>query len=84
MVNDEALRAWTNKFILIMLSIMGVMVIVYLGVISFYPIPADNTRIVDTTQGFLMGTVLNAVISIFTQFLLPKNKEEDENEKKDN
>lgn len=79
MPKDEALKAWTQRFTLIMLAFMGFAVIIYLALISFYPIPEENTRIVDTTQGFLMGTVLNAVISIFTQFLIPKKDlEQDE------
>lgn len=68
---------WSRRYTLIMLSIMGFAVIGYLALISFYPIPPENTRIVDTTQGFLMGTVLNAVVSIFTQYLVPKRDMED-------
>jgi hypothetical protein len=80
MGENNLMSPWTQRFVLIVLAFMGIMVIAYLALISFYPIPAENTRIVDTTQGFLMGTVLNAVITIFTQFLIPK-KESNSDEK---
>ena len=81
---NNLMNPWTQRFVLIILAFMGILVIAYLALISFYPIPTENTRIVDTTQGFLMGTVLNAVITIFTQFLIPKKDViQDEKPKRD-
>lgn len=32
----------------------------YCVAVSFYPIPSQNTRVVDTITGFLLGTILSA------------------------
>lgn len=36
------------------------LVFAYCVAVSFYPIPTQNTRVVDTITGFLLGTILSA------------------------
>ena len=36
------------------------MVFLYCVAVSFFPIPTQNTRVVDTITGFLLGTILSA------------------------
>ncbi|AWW32184.1 hypothetical protein DN752_19690 [Echinicola strongylocentroti] len=78
MTKEEALKAWKQKFALRILGGMALLGLTYLLAISFMKIPEGNERIVDTTQGFVMGTLLSSIISVLTSYLLPSEKEDEE------
>lgn len=41
----------------------SLMASLYIGAVTFMPIPADNIRIVDTIIGFLLGTIVSTVMT---------------------
>ena len=39
--------------------------IIYLFATTFLPIPVENVRIADTSQGFVLGTIIAGIINYF-------------------
>lgn len=37
----------------------------YIFAVSFLPVPTDNTRVVDTVTGFLLGTIVAGIITFY-------------------
>lgn len=56
---------FSKRFIYFFASFWSVMACVYIGGITFGTIPADNVRFADTCLGFILGTLVAAIINYF-------------------
>jgi len=58
--------SWFAKnFIYLFASIWSIFAMVYIAFITFYPIPQQSQRFADTILGFLLGTIVAAIIQFF-------------------
>lgn len=55
----------TDKFLRRLAYLWSGFAIFYITSISFFSIPAENVRFVDTIIGFLLGTIISAIIQFF-------------------
>lgn len=55
----------TDKFLRRLAYLWSAFAIFYITSISFFSIPAENVRFVDTIIGFLLGTIISAIIQFF-------------------
>ncbi|AUR86320.1 TMhelix containing protein [Vibrio phage 1.084.O._10N.261.49.F5] len=56
---------FSKRFIYYFASVWSLFAMSYLACITFLTIPEANTRIVDTVTGFLLGTIISAMIQFF-------------------
>jgi hypothetical protein len=70
--------SWLAKnFIYLFATIWSVFAMVYIGFITFYTIPQASQRFADTILGFLLGTIVSAIIQFFYGSSMgSKNKDE--------
>lgn len=54
-----------DKFLRTLAFIWSAFAIFYITAISFFTIPEANIRFVDTIIGFLLGTIISAIIQFF-------------------
>jgi hypothetical protein len=52
-------------YVLILVAFYSVASFAYIFLVTFVVIPKDNIRVVDTTIGFLMGTVITTIITYY-------------------
>jgi len=58
--------SWLAKnFIYMFASVWSVFAMIYLAMITFYTIPTTSQRFADTILGFLLGTIVSAIIQFF-------------------
>lgn len=79
-MQKEALKqdSWFAKnFIYLFASIWSIFAMAYIALITFYTIPQTSQRFADTILGFLLGTIVSAIIQFFFGSSLgSKNKDE--------
>ncbi len=79
-MQKEALKqnSWFAKnFIYLFASIWSIFSMTYIALITFYTIPQTSQRFADTILGFLLGTIVSAIIQFFFGSSLgSKNKDE--------
>lgn len=79
-MQTEALKQndWFAKnFIYLFAGIWSVFAMVYISFITFYTIPQASQRFADTILGFLLGTIVSAIIQFFYGSSMgSKNKDE--------
>jgi len=56
---------FSKRFVYYLASFWSVSSVMYIFAVSFLEIPEANTRLVDTITGFLMGTIISAIIQYF-------------------
>lgn len=56
---------FSKRFVYVFASFLALMACIYIGVITFGTIPADNVRFADTCLGFVLGSLLAPVVSFF-------------------
>lgn len=54
-----------DKFLRTLAFLWSAFAIFYITAISFFSIPEANIRFVDTIIGFLLGTIISAIIQFF-------------------
>lgn len=63
-MNDLELK-FNRRFIAAYALLLTIGAGIYLGCVTFLPIPKENTRFVDTIVGFIIGTVMSVPIGFF-------------------
>ena len=56
---------FSKRFVYYFASFWSVCAVVYIGFITFAPIPVANIRFADTILGFLLGTVVATILNFF-------------------
>ena len=70
--------SWFAKnFIYLFAGLWSVFAMVYIAFITFYTIPAQNQRFADTILGFLLGTIVAAIIQFFFGSSLGSKKKDE-------
>ena len=59
------LDIFSKRFVYYLATGWSVFAAIYIGAITFWPIPADNTRFADTILGFLLATVIAVILNYF-------------------
>ena len=78
-LQKEALRGtdtFSKRFIYYYAWVVTIFTFSYIGAITFMEIPKGNERFADTVLGFLLGTILAAVINYFYGSSDTSNEEE--------
>ena len=80
-MQKEALKqddVWSKRFIYIFASAWSLFAMIFILMVSFGTIPPGSVRFVDTTLGFLLGTVVSTVIQFFFGSSVSSRKKTDE------
>ena len=80
-MQKEALKqddVWSKRFIYIFASAWSLFAMIFILMVSFGTIPPGSVRFVDTTLGFLLGTVVSTVIQFFFGSSVTSRKRTDE------
>lgn len=56
---------FSKRFVYYFATAWSLFAMAYLAGITFWPVPEDSQRFADTTQGFLLGTIIATVITYF-------------------
>ena len=56
---------FSKRFVYYFASFWSICAVVYIGFITFAPIPVANIRFADTILGFLLGTVVATILNFF-------------------
>lgn len=56
---------FSKLFIYYFAAFWSVFAVIYIGCITFVPIPPDSVRFADTILGFILGTVIATIIYFF-------------------
>jgi len=56
---------FSKRFVYYFASFLAIVACIYIGVITFATIPAENVRFADTCLGFVLGSLLAPVIGFF-------------------
>jgi len=56
---------FSKRFVYYFAAVWSIFCMVYIGIITLYPIPATNQRFADTILGFLLGTIIATIIQFF-------------------
>ena len=62
---DNQRQQEPDKFLRRLAFLWSIFSICYISAISFMSIPQENLRFVDTIMGFLLGTIISAIIQFF-------------------
>ena len=65
-----------REFIYWYAGILSLLSCVYIGCITFLPIPTENQRFADTILGFVLGTILAAIVQFFFGASKPVREDE--------
>jgi multisubunit Na+/H+ antiporter MnhE subunit len=58
--------SWFAKnYVYILATFWSVVSILYVFLITFWPIPEESIRFADTILGFILGTVISTIINFF-------------------
>lgn len=63
---DDKLKSRVMNMVFAISIIWTIFAIVYIGAVTFLPVPIESTRIVDQVLGFIMGTVVAGVLQFWT------------------
>jgi hypothetical protein len=56
---------FSKRFIYYFATLWSMFAMIYIAGITFIDIPDDNTRVVDTVLGFILGTVIATILAFF-------------------
>jgi hypothetical protein len=56
---------FSKRFVYYLASFWSLCTAAYIAGITFFVIPPDNTRVVDTILGFLLGTIIATIVNYF-------------------
>jgi hypothetical protein len=56
---------FSKRYIYHLATLWSVFSMLFISAIAFIPIPMENVRIVDTILGFMLGTIISAIINFF-------------------
>lgn len=54
-----------KRFVLYLAAFWSIVAALYIGAITFMPIPEENVRFADTVLGFLLGTIVATIMNFF-------------------
>lgn len=54
-----------KHFVIYLTSFFSLASVIYLYAVTFFEIPKDNHRVVDTILGFLMGTLIATIVNYY-------------------